>query len=394
MQRMSFGQHTPSDGRPCCTGRMGNELIAGRYRPLERHGVGGMAAVWRARDEWTGEQVALKQVHPHLIADPNARARLEREAEALRLVDHPAIARPRELVDDPEHPALVMDFVEGRSLADRIAEGPLPDEEAFAIAGTIADALAVAHSHGIVHRDIKPANILVEDNGTLHLIDFGIASLGTATPEGLTDASSMVGTLRYAAPERLAGEPASTRSDVWALGAVVYEMLTGRPAVTGDDPAAVLAAGRTIGPDLEDLPLGIRALLVQAMASDPADRYRDAAAFRDAIDALDTPVDPAAATAVIPLADARPSPRLPSLSSGAWRAAAAGAGLTAGLLVLIAAMGAPGPAGSDHAAAGLGGPSVVPIATGTSTPAPAADQVPDPTHGNQGKAHGHGKGKD
>jgi serine/threonine-protein kinase len=371
---------------------MANKLIADRYRPLERHGVGGMAAVWRARDERTGEDVALKQVHPHLVADPNARARLVREAEALRLVDHPAIARPRELVDDPEHPALVMDFVEGRSLAERIAEGPLPDEEAFAIARTIADALAVAHSHGIVHRDIKPANILVEDDGTLHLIDFGIASLETATPDGLTDARSMVGTLRYAAPERLAGEPASPRSDVWALGAVLYEMLTARPALPGDDPAAVLAAAR-IGPDLGDVPNGIRPVLAQAMAIDPLDRYRDAAAFRDAIDALNVPVDPEALTAVIPLAGSRPLPHLPSLSFGTRRGAAVGSGLVLALLVLIATMGAWGPAGTDQAA-GLGGPSIVPVASSRSTPAPSAVPVIAPTQGNQGKGHGHGKGKD
>src|SRR6266540_5026992 len=114
---------------------MVGELIAGRYRPLERRGVGGMAAVWRALDERTGEQVALKRIHPHLVADPTARARLQREAEALRLADHPAIARPRDIVDDPDNPALVMDFVEGRPLADRIADGPLPVEEAMAIAG-------------------------------------------------------------------------------------------------------------------------------------------------------------------------------------------------------------------------------------------------------------------
>src|SRR5512143_1238642 len=210
---------------------MVSRLVTDRYLPLERHAVGGMATVWRARDELTGEIVALKRIHPHLVADPAARARLEREANALRLVDHPAVVRPRDVIDDPDDPALVMDFAEGRPLSERIAEGPLTPDEALAIAGTIADALAVAHDHGIVHRDIKPANILVEDDGTLHLIDFGIASLGTATPEGLTDASSMVGTLRYAAPERLAGQPASPRSDVWALGAVLYEMLTGRPAI-------------------------------------------------------------------------------------------------------------------------------------------------------------------
>ena len=371
---------------------MANDLIADRYRLLERHGVGGMAAVWRARDERTGEQVALKQVHPHLVTDPNARARLVREAEALRMVDHPAIARPRELVDDPEHPALVMDFVEGRSLAERIAEGPLPDDEALAIARTIADALAVAHRHGIVHRDIKPANILVEDDGTLHLIDFGIASLETATPDGLTDGRSMVGTLRYAAPERLAGEPASPRSDVWALGAVLYEMLTARPAVSGDDPAAVLAAGRA-GPDLGDVPRGIRDVLARAMAIDPLDRHRDAADFRDAIDALDVPVDPEAATAVIPLTRARTSPRLVSLPIGTWRAAAVGSGLAVALLVLILSMGAPSPAGTDQTAAGLGGPSSAPPSS-LSSPAPAALPVADPTPSNPGKGHGHGKGKD
>src|SRR5512147_2919295 len=305
---------------------MADVLIANRYRLLERHGVGGMAAVWRAHDERTGEQVALKQIHPHLVADPTARARLEREAEALRLVDHPAIARPRDVIDDPDRPALVMDFVDGRPLADRIADGPLPSEEAVATARTIADAVAVAHRHGIVHRDIKPANILVEDDGALHLVDFGIASLGASAPDGLTDASSMVGTLRYAAPERLAGEPASPRSDVWALGAVLYEMLTGRQAVATDDPAAALAASRAGGPDLDGLPRGLRTVVAQAMAIDPADRFRDAAAFRDACDAVHASVDPEAPTAIVPLAVAPAPMRLPSLSIGPRRAAAVGAG--------------------------------------------------------------------
>ena len=370
---------------------MVNELIADRYRPIERHGVGGMAAVWRARDERTGEQVALKQIHPYLVADPTARARLEREAEALRLVDHPAIARPRGIIDDPERPALVMDFVEGRPLADRIAEGPLPSEEAVAIAGTIADAVAVAHRHGIVHRDIKPANILVEDDGALHLIDFGIASLGTSAPDGLTDASSMVGTLRYAAPERLAGEPASPRSDVWALGAVLYEMLTGRQAVTTDDPAAALAASRAGGPDFDGLPPGLRPMVAQAMAADPQDRYPDAAAFRDALDAMHAPVDPEAATAIVPLAVARAPWRVPWPSIRTWRLAAVGGGLAAALLVLVASLGAPGPGGSGGAAAGQDGPSIAPAAASA---APATPVIPSPAHGEHGKGHGNGKGKD
>ena len=371
---------------------MATELIADRYRLLERHGVGGMAAVWRAHDEWTGEQVALKQIHPHLVADPTARARLEREAEALRLVDHPAIARPREVIDDPDRPALVMDFVEGRPLADRIADGPLPVEEAVAIAATIADALAVAHAHGIVHRDIKPANILVEDGGALHLIDFGIASLATSTPDGLTDARSMVGTLRYAAPERLAGEPASPRSDVWALGAVLYEMLTGRPAVAGDDPAAALAASGDRGPDLVGLPSGIRPIVARAMATDPADRYRDAAAFRDALHALDAPVDPEAPTAIVPLVAAGTAIRRRPPSIRASRGAVIAGTLIAALLVLVAFTSVPRSVGTDQVAAGADGPSIAPIATSSPTPVPS--QAPAPAHGDRGKGHGNGKGKD
>ncbi len=215
---------------------MDQARIADRYTLLDRHATGGMATVWRARDEWTREIVAIKQLHPHVVADPVARARLEREAEALRAVDHPAIVHPRGLIDDPDAPSLVMDFVSGRPLSERIAEGPLPPEEAVAIAGVVADALAVAHDHGIVHRDIKPANILVDDDGAVHLVDFGIVALMDAPPDALTAASTMVGTLRYAAPERLAGGEISPRSDVWALGAVLYEMLTGCAGGDGDGP--------------------------------------------------------------------------------------------------------------------------------------------------------------
>ncbi len=236
---------------------MDDRLIAGRYRLLDRHGVGGMATVWRARDERTREIVALKRLHPHVVADATARARLEREAAALRAVDHPAIVRPRDLIDDPEEPALVMDFVAGRPLDERIAEGPLPGGEAVAVATIIADALATAHDQGIVHRDIKPANILIDDDGALHLVDFGIAALD-GPADALTATSEMVGTLRYAAPERLAGEAASARSDVWALGAVLYEMLTGQPAVASVEPAGALAASRAAPAGLEQLPRPLR----------------------------------------------------------------------------------------------------------------------------------------
>ncbi|MEP6638617.1 MAG: serine/threonine-protein kinase [Chloroflexota bacterium] len=276
-------------------------LGGGRYTLLDRHATGGMATVWRARDEWTREIVAIKRLHPYVVADPAARARLEREAEALRAVDHPAIVRPRELIDDPEQPALVMDFVAGRPLSERVADGPLPAEEAVAIAGVVADALSVAHDRGIVHRDIKPANILVDDDGAVHLVDFGIVALTDAPPDGLTAESTMVGTLRYAAPERLAGGEVTPRSDVWALGAVLFEMLTGRPAVAATDPAGALAASLAAPGDLDGLSPYLASVVAKAMASDPADRYPDAVALRDALAADGAQVDPDAQTAIVPL---------------------------------------------------------------------------------------------
>jgi hypothetical protein len=280
---------------------MDQARIGDRYTLLDRHGTGGMATVWRARDEWTREIVAIKQLHPHVVGDPIARARLEREAEALRTVDHPSIVRPRGLIDDPDAPSLVMDFVSGRPLSERIAEGPLPADEAVAIAGVVADALAVAHDHGIVHRDIKPANILVDDDGVVHLVDFGIAALMDAPSDGLTADSTMVGTLRYAAPERLAGGDVTPRSDVWALGAVLYEMLTGAPAVTASDPVGALAASQAAPATLDGLPPYLASVIGRAMATDPADRYPDAVALRDALAADGPPVDPDALTAVVPV---------------------------------------------------------------------------------------------
>jgi len=280
---------------------MDQARIADRYTLLDRHATGGMATVWRARDEWTREIVAIKQLHPHVVADPVARARLERESEALRAVDHPAIVQPRGLIDDPDAPSLIMDFVSGRPLSERIAEGPLPPDEAVAIAGIVADALAVAHDHGIVHRDIKPANILVDDDGAVHLVDFGIVALMDAPPDELTAASTMVGTLRYAAPERLAGGEISPRSDVWALGAVLYEMLTGVPAVTATDPVGALAASQAAPSTLDGVPPYLASVIAQAMATDPADRYPDAVALRDALAADGAPVDPNAVTAVHPI---------------------------------------------------------------------------------------------
>jgi serine/threonine-protein kinase len=383
---------------------MDETRLGGRYLLLDRHAIGGMATVWRAKDEWTGETVAIKQLHPHVVADPVARARLEREAEALRAVDHPAIVRPRELIDDPEAPSLVMDFVAGRPLDERIATGPLPAEEAVAIAAVIADALAVAHDHGIVHRDIKPANILVDEDGAVHLVDFGIAALMDAPPDDLTAASTMVGTLRYAAPERLAGGAVSPRSDVWALGAVLYEMLTGRPAVAAVDPAGALAASRAAPRELYSLPPALAVVVARAMATEPADRYPDAIALRDALTAPEVapagkvPVDPDAITAVVPLpptppavpvaasAAASPVSRAPAPRAGRVIALIVGVLLAATAVFAVAGSGTFSGAGRGTDAAGA---STVPTLRAT----PAASAVPTTDGGAKGKGKDKGKGR-
>jgi eukaryotic-like serine/threonine-protein kinase len=374
---------------------MVDRLIGGRYRMLERHAVGGMATLWRARDERTGELVALKRLHPYLVADPRARERLVREMAALNAVDHPAITRPREVIDDPDDPALVMEFAEGRSLRERLeAEGPIAPEEAVAIAGTVADALAVAHDAGIVHRDIKPANILVEDSGAVHLVDFGIATLGNDDDAALTATGTMVGTVRYAAPERLSGGESTPQSDVWGLGAVLYEMLTGRPAVGADAAAALTSGAHDRLLEIASLPPALAAIVRRAMAPAPADRYQDAAAFRDALLTSDLSVDPFAETAVVPLAPTLDGPRpqqarrglLVGLSSVDRAAAVFFGGVGAITLAVLVALGV----GSAGQAAS---PSEPPPASVQVPPSPIDAVVTPSPDGGNGNGNGNGKGK-
>ncbi len=388
---------------------MDQELIAGRYRLLDRHASGGMATIWRARDEWTREIVAVKRLHPYVLADPAARARLEREAAAMRAMDHPAIVRPRELVEDPDAPSLVMDFVEGRPLDERITDGPLPPGEAIAIASVVADALAVAHDQGIVHRDIKPANILVDDDGAVHLVDFGIAALVDPPDGDLTSASAMVGTLRYAAPERLLGDAVTPRTDVWALGAVLYEMLTGSPAVATADLSGALDASRAAPGSLDGLPPSLAPVVARAMSSDPMERYADAAELRAAMLGAVAPPDPDAVTTVLPVpvpqapAPIPPTPAPAPAVSGSVPLASERvttnrtrgtlavvlAGVL-GLAALVAVLRSNLPAGAAGPIDPVR-PTATPIAT-LITPARATPSPPASEPGN-GKGSGKGKGK-
>src|SRR5215813_7862858 len=224
--------------------RPGDRL--GPYEIISPLGAGVMGEVYRAHDTKLGRDVALKVLPDSLASDPERLARFEREAHLLATLNHPHIAHIYGVEDSTGVPALVMELVEGPTLADRIARGPIPIDEALPIAKQIAEALESAHEQGIIHRDLKPANIKVRADGTVKVLDFGLAKAfsgddlsrasGTAaltnsptlaSPAMMTSVGLVLGTAAYMAPEQAKGRPVDKRADVWAFGCVLYEMLTG-----------------------------------------------------------------------------------------------------------------------------------------------------------------------
>src|SRR5712691_2643595 len=212
----------------------------GHYKILEQIGAGGMGVVYRARDNKLGREVALKVLPEEVAHDRERMGRFEREAQVLALLNHPNIAAIHGLEESTSARALVMELVEGQTLAERIAAGPMAFEEALPIAKQIAEGLEYAHEKGIVHRDLKPANIKLTEEGNVKLLDFGLAKAWekpltasnpstspTLTLEG-TQAGLILGTAAYMAPEQARGAAVDKRADIWAYGAVLYEMLTGK----------------------------------------------------------------------------------------------------------------------------------------------------------------------
>ena len=215
---------------------MAQTVLFGRYRLLERAGTGGTADVWCARDERTGDDVALKRLHPIVFRSKSGRSRLEREFRALRSLDEPHIVRVRDLVLTDDDGALILDYVAGTSLETRLADGqPLSVAESIAIADQVGAALTAAHAAGIIHRDVKPGNVLLSPDGMARLTDFGIAH-GSTDETAVTATGTVVGTLRYLAPEQLRGELATASGDLYGLAAMTYEMLAGRPAYAATTP--------------------------------------------------------------------------------------------------------------------------------------------------------------
>ena len=275
-------------------------MIADRYEPIEQIGTGGMATVWRAKDTLLGRFVAIKRLLPHLADDPEAAERFEREAHAAARLSHPGIVTVFDSGEDADGPFIVQELVDGTTLAVHLAEtGPLGPEQVVAIITQVASALDHAHGLGVIHRDVKPANLILEPDGRVRLADFGIARTvdDAAT---ITASGEMVGTITYLAPEILAGDPATVASDVYSLGAVTYELLSGRSPYQADTPAAMLEAVRSAEvPDLHGIaPDGMAAAVSAAMSKDPAARPETAGSLAGALIGSATLV--MAATPIVP----------------------------------------------------------------------------------------------
>ena len=239
------------------------------YEIIEPIGKGGMGEVYRALDTKLDRDVAVKVLPDEFAKDKERLARFEREAKLLASLNHPNIASIYGLEESDGVKALVLEHIEGPTLAERIAEGPIPVEEAIAIGGQIAEALEAGHEAGVVHRDVKPANVKVKEDGTVKVLDYGLAkALEGDGPSGVdselsqsptltrhgTQVGVILGTAAYMSPEQAKGKRVDKRTDIWAFGAVLYEMLTGSRAFAGEDVSDTLAAVLRAEPDWTALP--------------------------------------------------------------------------------------------------------------------------------------------
>ncbi|WP_406103693.1 serine/threonine-protein kinase [Micromonospora globbae] len=268
------------------------QVVGGRYRLEEKIASGGMGDVWRAVDETLGRCVAVKTLHSRLVTDAEFGERFRREARAMAALRHPGVAQVYDYgeVSLPGEPALayiVMECVQGQPLAARIAEARrLDPAETMSIAAQTARALDATHRAGVVHRDVKPNNLIIEPDGHVVLVDFGVAVTQEAV--SLTAANKVVGTPLYMAPEQVARNETTPAIDIYALGAVTYHCLAGRPPYQGDN--AVTVALRHLEdeppPLPEDVPAELRQFVATAMAKEPADRFPTAAAMASAAQAL------------------------------------------------------------------------------------------------------------
>jgi len=280
----------------------------GPYEIIAPLGAGGMGEVYRARDTKLNRDVAVKVLPASVVHDRERMARFEREAQILASLSHPSIATVYGKDESGDSPALVMELVEGPTLAERLHAGPLSLEDALAFAQQIANALEYAHERGVTHRDLKPANIKLTLEDNVKVLDFGLAKVFQTEGSGsdpsssptftslATQAGMIVGTAAYMSPEQAKGKPVDKRADIWAFGCVLYEMLTGRQTFSGETATDTLAAVIRAEPDWGALPPktppGVRHLLLRCLQKDPKQRLRDIGDARIALEELQNPSEP------------------------------------------------------------------------------------------------------
>ncbi|TVR32146.1 MAG: serine/threonine protein kinase [Nitriliruptor sp.] len=263
-------------------------LVAHRYEILRPLGSGGMAEVMVAHDTRLGRDVAIKLIRSEQLAEPVSRERLLREARAAAALHHPNTVEVYDVGEDDD-PYIVMELVEGETLEARLRrQAPLPVAESVRIGCALLDALEAAHDRGLVHRDIKPSNVLLSTAGGVKLADFGIAKAIDGADPGLTMTGQVLGTPRYLSPEQAAGEPATRVSDLYSLGAVLYECVAGKPPFDGPSAIAVaLAHQRSPVPPLLEvapqLPTSVASTIERALRKDPEQRFADAAEMRSSL---------------------------------------------------------------------------------------------------------------
>jgi serine/threonine-protein kinase len=333
-----------------------------------------MGEVWQATDLELARTVAVKILRPALLSDPTFEARFRAEARTMAALNHPHVANVYDYGRDDVTTYLVMAYVDGRQLSEIIAaNGRLAADQTMSIVAQAADALDAAHRLGIVHRDVKPANLLISADGTVTLVDFGIARSASMTT-ALTSAQEVLGTALYMAPEQASGRTVGPPADIYALGAVAYHALAGQPPFPGENPLEI--ALRHISDDPpplpDDVPPGIRAVVERAMAREPADRYPSAADLAAAArSATLEPGDTAPLPVVVP--EPLPAPGRRAVPTPAFVAAALL--LLLSLVGLLALLTANQPVRSNPAP--RPSTSVAPSAPGTSAvPGPVAGTGP------------------
>lgn len=279
-----------------------DQLILGRYRVRERIGFGGMGEVWSAADQEVGREVAVKALARHLVANPEARERFRREAQHAGSLAHPHVVSVYDAGTEGDLMLLVMELVAGGNLTARLRDhGRPPVEEGVRITREILSGLSAAHEAGLVHRDVKPANVMFTADGRVKLTDFGIARLAATET---TRTAEVYGSTPYMAPELAYGLRGGTRSDVYAVGCVAYELLTGRSPFTGETPAVTIARHLQFTPprlaeSREGISPQLDAVLMRALTKDPADRYADACEMLDDLERAERGEDVAGATVAL-----------------------------------------------------------------------------------------------